>query len=77
MRKHLDGSGRGDRVAAGITFFVMLAIGVSWVTRGFFRVSIGWQLGLGIPLLIILVDNAAGMLGRKGSLLVFRRRKHR
>ena len=55
---------RTDRLLGAITFFVMLAIAFSWVIQGFFRVSIAWQLGLGIPLLYVLVGNATLMLGK-------------
>ncbi len=72
-------SNKSDRIYAGITFVLMLAIAVSWVIRGFLRVSLGWQLGLGIPLLLIILHNGAQMLGKRDGLwflLNRRRRSH-
>lgn len=55
-----------DRIAGAIGFAVTVLVLVSWFVAGFGRAGVGWQLGLGIPLLLVLVDYGLMMLGRDG-----------
>jgi uncharacterized membrane protein len=70
---------REDRVGGTIGFIAGLVVLVSWLNAGFRNVSLVWQLGLGVPLLLVLADYGLLMIG-KASLFrsfadLFRRRR--
>jgi hypothetical protein len=71
MRMRLD----NERTVSLLTTVVMVAIGVSWFFRGFARVGLGWQIGLGGLLLFVIVDNVLAALGKERLVRRFRRKK--
>jgi hypothetical protein len=57
--------------------FVASSVAASWYLKGFWRESIGWQIGLGLPLLLALLDYALLMIGKEGVVPWLRQRIRR
>jgi len=56
---------------------VTALLGAFWGIVGFRRISIGWQVAFGVPLLLVLHDYLLVMLGKGGIVAVIKRRLRR
>jgi uncharacterized membrane protein len=54
------------RVAGAIGFVVTALVLLSWIIAGFGSLDVAWQLGLALPLILVLIDYALAMFGREG-----------